>query len=306
MLYINKENYDIYQSKDDFITLLKKIENSEEDIEDINQLIYPYLSSDIQSYLSKLEDFIQLISLRKILDIGLSRHEYHFEKIEEMFEFINNYINKFLTLNSLPDPMSLTAFDNKQKYSPQNSTHPFETKELYRAVSILEYINIFTRRELPCSGNYFSPQCPYVIDKECYEDILHLPNYDILLKFILDENLSNILKEKTVIKEKGSFQDMQGMNLIPLDKKRKQEIVYGIKHEKNVFSFRMGNGLQYGCCYSWDFQQHLISIEIEKVDIENPKALQIYMDGAKKSNLHLRYNEIENYLKLLNNRYTFE
>lgn len=305
MLSINGKNYDIYCSQDDFNTLLKKICESDE--EEINQSICLQLNSDLQGYLSKLNDFDKLISMRKILDIGLSRHQYSFENIEKMYAFINNYICKFHKLKLLPEPTLLQSFDNKRKYSPQNLTDPFYTSVLYRGVSLLEYINIFTRMEMPCSGNYFSPQCPYVINNDTgEEDILNLPNYNILLEFTLDDNLDNLLKGETVIKEKGNYKQIKDITLIEYDKKKKQEIRYGIKHEKNVISFRMGNARQYGKCYLWDFQKHLQSIEVVKANIKNPDSIKIYMEGAKSSNYCLRYNEIEDYLDLLNNHYTFD
>lgn len=305
MLSINGKNYDIYCCKKTFEFLLKKICESGE--EEINQSICLQLNSDLQGYLSKLNDFDKLISMRKILDIGLSRHQYSFENIEKMYEFINNYIYKFHELKSLPDPTLLQSFDNKETYSSQDLTYPFHTSVLYRGVSLLEYINIFTRMEMPCSGNYFSPQCPYIInDGTGEEGILNLPNYDILLKFTLDDNLDNLLKGETVIKEKGNYKQIKDITLIEYDKKRKQEIRYGIKHEKNVISFRMGNARQYGRCYLWDFQKHLKSIEVVKANIKNPDSIKIYMEGAESSNYHLRYNEIGDYLNLLNNHYTFD
>lgn len=304
MLLIDEKNYEIYNSQDDFETLLEDI--LESGGEDINQLIYPHLNPNIQEYLSKLNDFDKLISMRKTLDIGLSRHQYNFENIDKMYELLRKYIDKFHTLHPLTEPSSLHPFDNKETYSPQDLTQPFHTPVLYRAVSLLEYINIFTRMEMPCTGNYFSPQCPYVIDRDTQEEnLLSLSGYDILLKFTLDDNLDNILKGKAVIKEKGSFENIQDINLIKYDAKRKQEIKYGIKHEDNVISFRMGNGRKYGHCYLWEFQEHLESIEIVKVNIKNMDSITTYMEGAI-SIYHLRYNEIDNYLKLLTNHYTFD
>ena len=68
----------------------------------------------------------------------------------------------------------------------------------------------------------------------------------------------------------------------------------------------MGNDRQYGRCYLWDFQKHLKSIEVVKANIKNPDSIKIYMEGAESSNYHLRYNEIGDYLNLLNNHYTFD
>lgn len=304
MLLIDKKNYEIYDSQDDFRTLLEDI--LESDVEDINQLIYPFFKPHIQGYLSKLNDLDKLISMRKILDIGLSRHQYNFENIDKMYELLSKYIDKFHTLHPLTEPSSLQPFDNKEAYSPQDLTHPFHTPVLYRAVSLLEYINIFTRMEMPCTGNYFSPQCPYVIDRDTQEEgLLGLSGYDILLRFTLDDNLDNILKGKVVIKEKGSFENIQDINLIKYGTKRKQEVKYGIKHEDDVISFRMGNGQKYGHCYLWEFQEHLESIEIVKANIINKDSIKKYMEGAI-SNYHLRYNEIDYYLKLLTNHYTFD
>lgn len=309
MLYINGKLKEIYLNRENLMQLFQMIiEPDGPDIGNINIHVIEHLIEELKAILSHFNEIDSAVALRKILDVGLSRHRYDFVDINAFYTFIQDYLTKFHSLPPIPEPSSLENFDRRDQYSRQNKKDIFKTNILYRGVSLNEYIEIFSRREIPCNGNYLSPYCPYRLDANSEDDLIGGSGYEIMLKFTLRINLIDALINQRIIKEAGDFHDVDlpfNAILLPF-KNKKQEVHFGIKHENEVISFRMGNSRNTGKNYIWSFQQLLENIEIEKVLVRDLHAIDYIMHGTEGLTVyHLRYAEIEQYLGLLESNYTF-
>lgn len=306
MLIIEGNEKQIYEDIKKIKKKFKELENWTGDL-DINKAILECFILEIKGYLKSLDIFDNLIATRKILDLGLSRHQYEFRDWGHFYTYVNACLESFHRIGKLCEPNSLSNVDKNIKYQKQNASDPFQTTELYRAVCLREYIEIFVRRELPCSGNYFSPGCPWIIEEDGTEGIMNQNKYEILLKFTLSQPLLDLLNGTTLVREQGDFSqiNLKDTKTILYKGHEGEEIRYGIKHEDTVVSFRMGNRRTTGQCHLWELQKAVQNISIEKVVLSG-RINPIYMDGTVGlTPYHLRFTEIDDYLSLLNEHFTF-
>ncbi|MCD7994990.1 MAG: hypothetical protein LUK37_25715 [Clostridia bacterium] len=268
-----------------------------------------------QKYRLTIPETPPVVVLRKALDLQLSKHAHDVYDLNTYVSIYNDRCERI----SLPAPDALFSSKIGQfqsSFKAQDTASFLTSNLLYRKMTFAEYMYLCNRRELPCNGNYFSPDglWQYSPDTPAGMD----QNHEVLVKFTLAHSLGSILDNVLsssipVYKEGGNLSKAASGEvaafagrLLPLPKKGKTECKAGIKIESDCISFRMGNGLKTGVCYIPIIQGELENIEVAAYHIVTSDEKYADLQMGDKMPMGIKFYEISYYyLPLLESNFTF-
>lgn len=274
----------------------------------IEEEIKGCIDSDYQ-YLLNYSDIDSVVVLRKALDLQLSKHTH---KISDLELYVRKYREGHDHFN-LPIPGELfrnKSFVSNSALTAQKVNSCLDTRILYRKVCFQEYMEIYNKRELPCSGNFFSPDGLWKLSHDGHTQF-EGDKYSVLLEFTLNRTLKKILEDVSshgiiIYKEAGRYLDTIDSIILTSYPGNNTELKVGLKHESDCISFRMGNGRTTGKCYLPIIQNELQSIAVKEYNIQvQNNAYDAYMLGDKKER-GIKFYELYDYLRLLINGISFE
>ena len=255
-----------------------------------------------------------VVVLRKALDLQLSKHEHD---VNVLNTYVSIYGSRFQRiLLPAPDVLFSSKMGQSQSSFKAQDTASFLTSNLlYRKMTFAEYTYLCNRKELPCNGNYFSPDGLWQYSPDDPTGLSQ--NHEVLVKFTLAHSLGSILDNVLssnipVYREGGNLSkaaseniDMFARHLCAFPKKGKTEFKAGIKIESDCISFRMGNGLKTGVCYIPLIQGELENIEVEAYNIVISDEKYDALQKGDQEPMGIKFHEIADYyLPLLKSNFT--